>query len=82
MRRWGGRLSVQVSESAKKEGSLTKGADLALAASPLTAGVGQAHHHVPAFTISFAQGFQDFLCDEGSRWPAEHFLRVVSGWKT
>lgn len=66
----------------KQEGSSTKGADLTLATSPLTAGVGQAHHNVPAFSISFAQGFQDFLCDEGARWPAEHFLLVVFGWKT
>lgn len=50
----------------KHKGSSTKGADLTLATSPLTAGVGQAHHDVPAFPISFAQGFQDFLCDEGA----------------
>lgn len=76
------RVSVRVSALVKCEGSSTKGADLALAASPLTAGVRQAHHHIPAFSISLAEGFQDFLCDEWTRWPPENFLLVVSLWKT
>lgn len=61
------------------EGRLSaKGADLALAAAPLAAGVGQTHYHVPALSISLAQGFQDLLRDERTGRPAENFLLVVS----
>lgn len=54
-----------------------KGADLTLAAAPFAAGIGQAHHHIPAFAVSLAKGFQDLLGDERTGWPAEHSLLVV-----
>lgn len=56
-----------------------EGADLALAAAPLATGVGQTHHHIPAFAISFAQGFQDLLSDERAGRPSKHSFLVVSG---
>lgn len=47
---------------AGKEASvLAQGADLALAAAPLAAGVGQTHHHVPAFPVGGAQRLEDFI---------------------
>lgn len=55
-----------------------KGADLALAAAPLAAGVGQAHHHIPTLAISLAKGFQDLLSDKRTGRPAKHSLLVVS----
>lgn len=64
------------------EGQLSaKGADLALTAAPLAAGIGQAHHHIPALAVSFAKGFQDFLGNERASWPVEPFLLDIFGCK-
>lgn len=64
------------------EGQLSaKGADLALTAAPLAAGIGQAHHHIPALAVSFAKGFQDFLGNEWASWPVEPFLLDIFGCK-
>lgn len=58
-----------------------KGADLTLAAAPFAASVGQTHHHIPTFAVSFAKSLQDLVSDEGACGSAEHSLLVVSGHK-
>lgn len=45
----------------KEESVLAQGADLALAAAPLAAGVGQAHHHVPAFPVRGTQSLENLI---------------------
>lgn len=56
-----------------------QGADLTFAAAPLAAGIGQTHHNISAFSVSFAKGLQDLIGDERTRRPAEHSFLVVSG---
>lgn len=60
---WNGHIWT---DRARKEvvSVLAQGADLALAASPLAAGVGQTHHHVPAFPVRGAQSLEDLVWDE------------------
>lgn len=72
-------VSVYNNTCIHSDGLSAKGADLALAAAPLAAGVGQAHHHVPALAVSLAKGFQDLLGDERTGRPAKHSLLAVSG---
>lgn len=56
----------------------TKRADLTLATAPFAAGIGQTHHQVSSLAVSLAQGFKDFLWEEGTGLSGKHTIPTLS----